>query len=182
VRLGELPAVRKSAPPFSPARGGTGDTAERTDCGAGTTAAPVFDMDTNPFFEAVAAELACDRERAETVAFVVLQELRDRLTVKEANDVAAQLPEPLRRAWHEGETPERQPHKVHAAEFIGRVRRRALLPDDREAERAVRAVFRTFHTLLGSTTGLDGESWDVFSVLPKDMKSLWLDLPASERV
>jgi uncharacterized protein (DUF2267 family) len=63
---------------------------------------------------------------------------------------------------------------VHAAEFIGRVRRRVVLPDDAEAERAVRAVFRALRTLLGSPSGLTGEAWDVFSVLPKDMKSLWL--------
>jgi len=130
-------------------------------------------MDAKRFYDTVATCLACDRQRAEAVTFVVLQELRDRLTVKEAADVAAQLPEPLRRAWHEGERPERQPDKIHAGEFVGRVRRRAVLPDDAEAERAVRTVFRTLQTQLGSPTGHEGEAKDVWSVLPKDMKKLW---------
>ena len=110
----------------------------------------------------------------------MFQELRDRLTSKEAADVAAQLPAPLKALWSEGEIANRPPNqvnKVHAAEFIGRVRRRAALPDDVEAERAVRTVFRTLRTLLGGTSGFHGEAWDVFSQLPKDMKPLWLDLP-----
>lgn len=133
-------------------------------------------METNRFYERVEADLACDRERAEALTFVVLQELRDRLTAKESGDLAAQLPVPLQRVWREGETPERAPHKVHVHEFIGRVRQRGVLPDDAEAERAVRAVFRTLRGLLGSPSGLTGEAWDVFSVLPKDMKPLWLDV------
>ena len=131
-------------------------------------------MDTERWYQAVETDLGCDRARAEALTLVVFQELRERLTAKESHDVAAQLPQALQRLWREGETPERPPHKVHAAEFVGRVRRRAVLTDDREAERAVRAVFRALRTLLGSPTGLTGEAWDVFSVLPKDMKPLWL--------
>jgi uncharacterized protein (DUF2267 family) len=50
-----------------------------------------------------------------------------------------------------------------------------VLPDDAEAERAVRAVFGALQRLLGSRTGREGEAWDVFSQLPKDLKQLWLD-------
>jgi hypothetical protein len=52
------------------------------------------------------------------------------------------------------------------------------LPDDGEAERAVKAVFGTLQRLLGSPTGKEGEAWDVFSVLPKDLKMLWLSSAA----
>lgn len=131
-------------------------------------------MHADRFFDMVATDVTCDRARAESLTSVVFHELRDRLTEKEATDVAAQLPEPLRRMWWEGASIERRPHKIHAAELIGRVRREAELPDDREAERAVRAVFGALRLLLGSATGLEGESWDVFSVLPKDMKPLWI--------
>jgi uncharacterized protein (DUF2267 family) len=133
------------------------------------------DMDANEFFDGIAMQLGCDRDRAEGLALVVLHELRDRLTAKEAGDVAAQLPKRLRVLWNEGAVPERQPIKIHAAELVGRVRKGAGLPDDVEAERAIRAVFRRLRTLLGSTTGLEGEAWDVFSVLPKDMKPLWIE-------
>ncbi len=130
-------------------------------------------MNANRFFDMVGLALACDRERAEGLTFAVFQELRDRLTAKEAADVAAQLPETLRRLWSEGVSEGRR-ERIHVAEMIGRVRRRAVLPDDAEAERAVRAVFAALRLLLGSPTGLEGEAWDVFSVLPKDIKPLWL--------
>jgi len=64
--------------------------------------------------------------------------------------------------------------RTHAAEFMGRVRRRAVLPDDAEAERSVLAVFGALQKLLGSPTGKEGEAWDIFSQLPKDLKKLWL--------
>ena len=133
-------------------------------------------MDTQHFLHTVATTLGCDAKRAEALTFTVFQELRDRLTSHEAADVAAQLPTSLKVLWSEGEVADRLPNKVHAAEFIGRVRRRAALVDDAEAERAVRAVFRTLRNVLGGTSGFQGEAWDVFSQLPKDMKPLWLEL------
>ena len=136
-------------------------------------------MDAQRFFNAVADLLACDAARAEAVSFAVFQELRDRLTPTEARDVAAQLPTALKTLWGEGADPHRpanRVNKVHADEFIGRVRKRAVLADDAEAERAVRAVFRTLRGLLGSASGLEGEAWDIFSQLPKDMKPLWLEI------
>ena len=131
-------------------------------------------MDVKRFFEMVAAALACDRARAEAVSAVVLQELRAQLTVHEVADVAAQMPPALCRIWMEGATPAGPARRLRAAELIGRVRQRAVLPDDAEAERAVRAVFAALRTLLGSPSGLGGEAWDVFSELPKDLKQLWL--------
>ena len=131
-------------------------------------------MDYHAFIREVAGELGADEARAETVTFVVFQELRDRLPPKEAADVAAQLPTGLKRLWQEQDRPNREVVKVHEREFIGRIRQRAMLPDDVEAERAVRAVFVELQRLLGSPTGKEGEGWDVFSVLPKDLKILWL--------
>ncbi len=130
-------------------------------------------MDAMRFFDLVADALACDRPRAEAVTSVVFRELRERLTVAEAGDVAAQLPEALRRLWWEGAS-DAAHEKIPAAEMLGRVRRRAALPDDREAERAVRAVFAALRLALGSATGVEGEAWHVFSVLPKDIKMLWM--------
>ena len=131
-------------------------------------------MDDRAFIGQVAARLGVDDVRAETVAFAVFQELRNRLPPKEAADVAAQLPSGLKPMWQEGDRPGREVIKIHEPEFIGRVRNRALLGDDAQAERAVRAVFSGLQILLGSPTGLEGEAWDVFSVLPMDLKMLWL--------
>jgi uncharacterized protein (DUF2267 family) len=136
-------------------------------------------MDKRAFVREVAGRLHADKDRAEAVTAVVFTELRDRLTPKEAADVAAQLSDDLRRMWDALDRPVAGIRKVRAHEFIGRVRRLAVLPDDTEAERAVRAVFGALQGLLGSPTGTEGEAWDVFSVLPGDLKRLWLE--SSER-
>jgi uncharacterized protein (DUF2267 family) len=125
------------------------------------------------FIKEVAQRLGSDERRAEAVTFAVFQELRDRLPPKEAADVSAQLPTGLRPLWEDDDRPGRGVERTHRAEFIGRVRRWAGL-SEREAERAVTAVFAELQKLLGSSTGLEGEAWDVFSVLPKDLKKVWL--------
>lgn len=132
-------------------------------------------MNEQQFLHAVAEALRCDAQRAESVTFVVFQELRERITPKEAADVAAQLPAKLKRLWLENERPDRPVQRTHLADFLGRVRMRAALPDDAEAERGTRAVFGALQRLLGSPTGIEGEAWDVFSQLPKDLKLLWLE-------
>jgi uncharacterized protein (DUF2267 family) len=131
-------------------------------------------MDTRAFYKNVAERVGCDETRADAITFAVFQELRDRLTPAEAEDVAAQLPKPLRQLWLEGEMPERRVHRMNATEFVGRVQRRLSLTDDREARRFVLGVFAALQRLLGSPKGRDGESWDILSQLPKDLKQLWL--------
>ncbi|MFZ0890424.1 MAG: DUF2267 domain-containing protein [Candidatus Binataceae bacterium] len=137
-------------------------------------------MDKTRFINQVAHRACCDVKRAEAITFVVFQELRERITAKEALDVASQLPVKLRSLWLEGERPGRAVHRTHATEFIGDVRRVAVLPDDAEAERAVKAVFATLQDALGSPSGTQGEAWDVFSQLPKDLKILWLGAHRAE--
>jgi uncharacterized protein (DUF2267 family) len=112
-------------------------------------------MDDRRFMREVAETLACDDARAEGLTLAVFQVLRDRLTVKEAADVAAQMPIPLKRLWNAGEHVGRHVEKLHEQEFLGRVRRFAGLPDDAEAARAVTGVFRALQHLLGSANGRD---------------------------
>jgi uncharacterized protein (DUF2267 family) len=131
-------------------------------------------MDKRTFIREVSDRLGCDERRAVGITFVVLQELRNRLTPAEVRDVAAQLPRELRRWWQEYDDPERRVAQTHRHEFLGRVRRWSALADDGEAERAVRAVFAVLQRLLGSPTGMEGEAWDIFSQLPSDLKSLWV--------
>ena len=131
-------------------------------------------MDERTFLHGVETALGCDERRAESVTFAVLTELRDRLSVGERHDLEAQLPTPLKRLWRAGDDG-RAPNRVHRDEFVGRVRHRAVLPDDAEAQRAVRAVFACLQRALGSPTGCEGEAWDVLSQLPKDLKQLWLE-------
>lgn len=132
-------------------------------------------MNERAFVREVAQTLRCDEQRAQSIVFVVFQELRDRITPKEASDVAAQLPTGLKKLWLENERADRPVHRTHLAEFVGTVRTRAALGDEREAERSIRAVFAALQRLLGSPSGIEGEAWDIFSQLPKDLKVLWLD-------
>ena len=127
------------------------------------------------FLRDIADRLGCDDRRAESVTFAVFAELRDRITPAERRDLGAQLPTALKRLWQVGDRDDRPVSRIHRDEFIGRVRQRAVLPDDTEAERAVRAVFAQLQRLLGSPSGREGEAWDVYSQLPKDLKQLWLD-------
>lgn len=131
-------------------------------------------MDKARFIAQVAERVQCDQRRAEALSFAVFQELRERLTHKEALDVAAQLPAELKQMWLENERDGRSVARTHAAEFISRVRKYAALTDDAEAKRAVEAVFATLQNALGSLTGTEGEAWDILSQLPKDLKMLWL--------
>ncbi len=131
-------------------------------------------MDEKTFMREVASRLGCDERRAEGLTFAVFQELRDRLTPREAADVAAQLSKPLKTLWTSLDRPDRQIRRTEEAEFIGDVRRIAGLTDDTEAARAVKAVFGVLQKALGSTTGKEGEAWDIYSQLPKGLKDLWL--------
>jgi uncharacterized protein (DUF2267 family) len=131
-------------------------------------------MDDLTFIREVGAHLGLEDRRALDVIYAVFRELRDRLTPREAADLAAQLPSALRHLWQEQERPDRPVERTHATEFVGRVRYWAGLQDDGEAGLAVRTVFRELQRLLGSPTGKEGEAWDVYSQLPKDLKKLWL--------
>jgi uncharacterized protein (DUF2267 family) len=131
-------------------------------------------MNERTFISEVAARLGCDDRRAEGLTFAVFQALHDRLTPGEAADVAAQLPTPLKRLWGDHDRPDRRVERTHRTDFLGLVRHWAGLPDELEAERGVKAVFAELQKLLGSPTGLEGEAWDVFSQLPKDLKALWV--------
>jgi uncharacterized protein (DUF2267 family) len=130
-------------------------------------------MQDREFFNDVMARIGCDLRRAEGLTFAVFQELRDRITPREASHVAAQLPKRLKMMWMSLESPNRKVHRVKGDQFIWEVRRMAGLTDDDEAERAVSAVFAELQKLLGSPTGQEGEAWDVMSQLPKDLKKLW---------
>jgi uncharacterized protein (DUF2267 family) len=131
-------------------------------------------MNEKVFIKKVAERLGCDERRAESLTFAVFQELRDRLTRREASDIDAQLSAGLKSMWEFLDRPGRHVRKLHEPEFIGEVRLIASLRDEVEAERAVVVVFATLQELLGSPTGMEGEAWDVMSQLPKDLKKLWL--------
>lgn len=128
-------------------------------------------MDPQTFYAMVRERLGqCDREEAKRGAAAVLRALRDRLTPDEADQVAAQLPGPLKAVWSEGVPAERTPLKMDREQFYERVRRDVDLLTAQEAQWLTLAVFAA---LKGSLS--PGEVEDVMAQLPKDLKEIWVE-------
>ena len=115
-----------------------------------------------------------DRELAERATAAVFHALRDRLTPEEADQLAAQLPRELRQLWDQGAREGRVPTKLHLPEFLERVKDRADLPSAKEARWMTLAVFAALKEHVSP-----GESADVWSQLPKDLKELWAEARAA---
>ena len=123
---------------------------------------------TNQWLHELAAELETDERTAWRVLRAYLQVLRDRLTIDEAAQLAAQLPHLLRGVFYEGFDPGHQPEKIRARDvFLARLTDRAQLPDADEAAAAARAVTRLLrrHVTLG-------ELEDVLSQLPTGIREV----------
>jgi len=113
------------------------------------------------------ADLA-DEATALSVLRAVLHQVRDRLSVEEAVDLAAQLPLLVRGIYFEGWRPAHVPEKVHSKqEFLERVTDR-LLPHRVAPERAVRDVL----ALLAHHCD-PGEISDVIGQMPSELRQLW---------
>lgn len=97
----------------------------------------------------------------------VLHAMRDRLTVEEAAQLAAQLPMLVRGLYFEGWDPSRVPRKMSREEFLQRVQKEFAFEVDGGVERVVHEVFRA---LRGHVT--EGEWHDVESSMPKELASL----------
>ena len=129
-------------------------------------------MEEQQFIHAVAQHLSVDREAAQRIVAAVFHELHDRITSKEASDAAAQMPAGLKRLWTASEFPGREVRRIHKSEFMREVSQRAEISEI-DAPRAVRAVFAVLQRLLKSPSGQEGEAWDIYSQLPKDLKKVW---------
>jgi uncharacterized protein (DUF2267 family) len=115
-----------------------------------------------------------DRKLAERATATVFHTLRDRLTPGEADQLAAQLPRELRQVWDQGAHEGRVPTKLHLPEFLERVKDGAGLPSAKEARWMTLAVFAALKEHVST-----GESADVWSQLPKDLKELWAEARAA---
>lgn len=109
-----------------------------------------------------------DPRRALACLRAGLQALRDRLTVEECADLAAQLPLVIRGMYFEGWRPTGKPIKARKREeFLGMVASHYGRPDEVEPEVIARATFR----VLGRHVSV-GELADVVLSLPDEITSL----------
>jgi len=130
-------------------------------------------MDENKFLHEVQSRGHLTRDQAYAVSIAVLQELHDRLSPKEADDLAAQLPSDFKHRWHAFAAPGREVRRTHKEDFVRHLIEVADL-SPMQANGGLTAVFKVLQMLLNSPTGQEGEAWHIFSQLPKDLKKIWL--------
>jgi uncharacterized protein (DUF2267 family) len=115
-----------------------------------------------------------DRHKAYIILRATLHALRDRLTVEEAAQLAAQLPMLIRGFYYEGWDPTGKPvRERHKEQFLARIRQELRDDDTIDPEQVARAVFR----LLANRV-TEGEIEDVEHVLPAEIRNLWPKTPA----
>lgn len=130
-------------------------------------------MDEDRMLQEVEARAELTREQAFKVMAAALQELHDRLSPKEADDLAAQLPGEFKARWHAFDVPGREVRRTHGEDFVRHIAEVAEI-NEIQAKKALMASFKALQMLLHAPTGQEGEAWDVFSQLPKDLKRIWL--------
>ncbi|MDQ4142661.1 MAG: DUF2267 domain-containing protein [Actinomycetota bacterium] len=125
--------------------------------------------DANAWLKDLAAELGTDdRRHAYRVLRAFFHVLRDRLTVDEAADLAAQLPPLLRGIYYEGWKPSRTPETYRDREtFQARLAEEALLAGATEASLAAEGAAKVLRRHVSA-----GEFDDVLELLPADVRAL----------
>jgi uncharacterized protein (DUF2267 family) len=124
---------------------------------------------TNEWVVDLARELGTDdRDSAWRMLRAYLQVLRDRLTLDEAAQLAAQLPHLLRGVFYEGLDPGHQPEPIRDREtFLARLAERAQLADTADAEAVAAAATRVL-----SRHVTPGELDDVMAQLPAEIREV----------
>jgi uncharacterized protein (DUF2267 family) len=136
------------------------------------TGLEVFDRTihtTNLWLKEIAEEIGPDRRRAYHALGAVLHALRDRLTLEQAAQLAAQLPLLVRGIYYDQWRPAEQPKRVrHLDDFLALVAQgegeiKPIGPED-----AARAVFKVLDRHISR-----GEIEQVKAELPAEIRSLW---------
>lgn len=125
---------------------------------------------TNTWLEELREELGlADRQQSYHVLRVVLHALRDRLTMAETVDLAAQLPMLIRGLYYEGWTPNDKPLKERKREeFLGHIAAELRDSPGIYPEGVAWGVFKLLERHVSA-----GEIGDVRSILPAEIRTLW---------
>ena len=123
---------------------------------------------TNQWLQELVNELGTDGRTSWRVLRGYLQVLRDRLTIAEAAQLAAQLPHVLRGVFYEGFDPGHQPQKIRDPDvFLARFADHAQLREGDDPATAVAAVTRVLRRHVAG-----GEVDDVLSQLPLEIRNV----------
>jgi uncharacterized protein (DUF2267 family) len=123
----------------------------------------------NEWLAELADELGTeDRAMAWRVLRGYLQLVRDRLTVEEAAQLAAQLPHLLRGVFYEGFDPGHQPKKIRDRdEFVAALADRSQLSDHAQAAYVAAAATRVLRKHV-----TPGEIDDILAQLPEEIRDV----------
>jgi uncharacterized protein (DUF2267 family) len=136
------------------------------------TGLDVFDRTihtTNLWLKEIAEEIGPDRRRAYHALSAVLRALRDRLTLEEAAQLAAQLPLLVRGIYYDQWRPVEQPKRArHLADFLALIAQGEGEIKPIDPEDAARAVFKVLDRHISR-----GEIEQVKAELPAEIRSLW---------
>jgi uncharacterized protein (DUF2267 family) len=114
-----------------------------------------------------------DRHRAYLAMRVTLHALRDRLTVEEAAQFAAQLPMLIRGFYYEGWDPTGKPVKErHLDQFLAHIVQSMRGDEPVNPKEIAEGVFAVLARRIS-----EGEIEDVKHVLPAEIRSLWPAAP-----
>jgi uncharacterized protein (DUF2267 family) len=124
---------------------------------------------TNEWLADLKRELATDNPAyAWRALSAYLQVLRDRLTIDEAAELAAQLPQLLRGVFYEGFDPGRQPERIRDREtFLAKLAERGRLDGPDEAARVAAAATRVMRRHIS-----EGEVNDALAQLPSQIRQV----------
>jgi uncharacterized protein (DUF2267 family) len=125
------------------------------------------------FIDHVAHRAGVSREHAASLTQASLRVLADRISGGQDVDLAAHLPEQLARPMRKA--PQKLPEKYGFAEFVGRVRTRAVNAPNEVILPGVRAVMLTLREAVG-----DKEFRDTLDQLPHQFRELLQEEGASE--
>jgi uncharacterized protein (DUF2267 family) len=118
-----------------------------------------------------------DRRVAYRGMRATLHAVRDRLTVEEVAQLAAQLPMLMRGFYYEGWDPTAKPLKVRQREaFLDYIQREMTGDEPVDPGTLARAVFQVLAERVA-----DGEIEDVKQLLPEDIREMWTGVPATTR-
>ena len=136
------------------------------------TGLEVFDatlQKTNSWLKDLMDEMGWNRHQAYQALRAVLHALRDRLTVQETAELAAQLPLLIRGIYYEGWDPTGKPVKArHREQFLARICELFKSDEEVNPEVLARAVFSLLSRRVSA-----GEIEDVKHILPREIRDLW---------
>lgn len=111
-----------------------------------------------------------DPEEVENLIKIVFYLLSARLTIREGEELKAQLPKDIKAIWNDVRETKVDVIKFSKTEFLERVRTEGQLEDIEIAERVVISIFKSLKEIIS-----EGEARDVAAQLPVGLKNIWIN-------